>query len=158
MVNIASFLLAFLFMEFVAWWSHKYVMHGFLWKWHKDHHRRDHQQGLPLNTEDKYFEKNDRFFLIYALPAIVIMMLGLSLHYFILIWISAGITTYGLTYFIIHDVIIHDRLKTLFKIKRHNFYIQAVVRAHTAHHKPKSRKDFNNYGLLVFPFRFFKEQ
>jgi hypothetical protein len=34
---------------------------------------------------------------------------------------------------------------------------RAVVRAHTAHHHPKSRKDFLNFGLLVFPLRFYKE-
>ena len=25
-------------MEFVAWSSHKYIMHGFGWAWHRDHH------------------------------------------------------------------------------------------------------------------------
>jgi beta-carotene 3-hydroxylase len=25
-------------MEFVAWSSHKYVMHGFGWGWHASHH------------------------------------------------------------------------------------------------------------------------
>ena len=25
-------------MEFVAWATHKYLMHGLLWKLHQDHH------------------------------------------------------------------------------------------------------------------------
>lgn len=29
---------SFFFIEFVAWFTHKYVMHGFLWTLHKDHH------------------------------------------------------------------------------------------------------------------------
>ena len=32
----------FLFWEFVAWFTHKYVMHGFLWVWHKSHHTVHH--------------------------------------------------------------------------------------------------------------------
>ena len=40
-------------MEFVAWFSHKYIMHGFLWSWHEDHHQ-PHQEG------DGFFEKNDQ--------------------------------------------------------------------------------------------------
>ena len=43
-------LLTFVIMEFVAWFSHKYIMHGFLWSWHKDHHKKDH---------DSWFQKND---------------------------------------------------------------------------------------------------
>ena len=41
----------------VAWFSHKYIMHGFLWSLHKDHHHKDH---------DSHFERNDAFFLFYA--------------------------------------------------------------------------------------------
>jgi len=43
----------FLLMEGAAWATHKYVMHGFLWSWHRDHHQRD---------KNAIFEKNDRFF------------------------------------------------------------------------------------------------
>jgi beta-carotene 3-hydroxylase len=32
---------AFIFMEFMAWFTHKYIMHGFLWVLHKNHHIRD---------------------------------------------------------------------------------------------------------------------
>ena len=37
-INISVLLLTAAFMEFVAWFTHKYVMHGFLWFLHKDHH------------------------------------------------------------------------------------------------------------------------
>ena len=30
-INILLVLTAFLSMEFMAWFTHKYVMHGFLW-------------------------------------------------------------------------------------------------------------------------------
>ena len=142
MIYILYIVLAYLFMEFVAWSNHKFIMHGFLWTWHADHHRKDHLKGIPLNTEMKRFEKNDYFFLVYALPAV---------------FIAAGITLYGLTYFIIHDVIIHKRLRFPGLQNNLNRYFRAMVRAHTAHHHPKSKQDFRNYGLLVFPLRFYKE-
>ena len=42
----------FVLMEGVTWLTHKYVMHGFLWNLHEDHHRP--RPGI--------FEKNDAFF------------------------------------------------------------------------------------------------
>jgi beta-carotene 3-hydroxylase len=42
----------FLIMEFMAWFSHKYIMHGFLWVLHKDHHKKD---------QSSWFERNDLF-------------------------------------------------------------------------------------------------
>lgn len=156
MMNIALILVAFCFMEFVAWFNHKYVMHGFLWKWHVDHHRKDHQQPLPEKKEDKRLEKNDLFFLVYAIPAIVLLITGFTISYYPIVYVGIGITLYGLTYFIIHDVIIHNRINIPFLQQRHNFLIKAVINAHKAHHWPKSKDDFHNFGLLVFPRRFFK--
>src|SRR3546814_14738148 len=43
-------------MEGVAWASHKYIMHGFGWAWHRDHHE-PHAKAL---------EKNDLFALVGA--------------------------------------------------------------------------------------------
>ena len=59
----------FLFMEFIAWSVHKYIMHGFLWSLHKDHHQVD---------KDKVFQKNDYFFLIFAIPSIILIFIGFS--------------------------------------------------------------------------------
>jgi beta-carotene 3-hydroxylase len=156
MINIALILVAFCFMEFVAWFNHKYVMHGFLWKWHVDHHRKDHQQPLPEKTEDKRLEKNDLFFLVYAIPAIVLLIAGFTISYYPIVYIGVGITLYGLTYFIIHDVIIHKRINIPFLQKNQSSWLKAVINAHKAHHWPKSKDDFHNFGLLVFPRRFLK--
>ena len=43
-------------MEFAAWFTHKYVMHGFLWDWHEDHHQPHLKEG--------FFEKNDHLLLV----------------------------------------------------------------------------------------------
>ncbi len=50
--NILIVLATFIIMELVAWLAHKFVMHGFLWYLHKDHHQK----------EPGFFEKNDAFF------------------------------------------------------------------------------------------------
>lgn len=157
MINVSLLLLSYLLMEFVAWSNHKYIMHGFLWKWHKDHHRKDRQHTLPEKTEDKRFEKNDLFFLVYAIPAILLMIIGFSFHILPLVYSSVGITLYGLTYFIIHDIIIHNRINIPFLRNNPNIYVKAIIKAHTAHHWPKNKKDFHNYGLLIFPLSYFKK-
>lgn len=156
-INILLLIAAYFFMEFIAWSNHKYVMHGFLWKWHKDHHRKDSRKMLPLQTEAKKIEKNDRFFVVYALPAIILMVIGFFLAIYPLVYLAAGITLYGFTYFVVHDIIIHKRLNIPFLFRNHNYYTRAIIRAHTAHHWPKTKQDFHNFGLLIFPLRFFKE-
>ncbi|TAJ09171.1 beta-carotene hydroxylase [Marinilabiliaceae bacterium JC017] len=155
-MNIILLITAYFFMEFVAWFSHKYVMHGFLWSWHKDHHINDHRNRNEEPVAKSRFEKNDLFFLIYALPAIALLIAGFVLKASEMVYLGIGITLYGFTYFSIHDVIIHQRLKIPFLQKKHGFYLKAVVKAHRAHHHPNTAKDFKNYGLLVFPLRFFQ--
>ncbi|HBE43656.1 MAG TPA: beta-carotene hydroxylase [Bacteroidales bacterium] len=139
-------LISFLFMEFVAWSNHKYVMHGFLWSLHKDHHK-------GTNAGKPGFQKNDLFFIIYALPAIILLIAGFSSTNANMIAIGAGITLYGFTYFMIHDVVIHQRIPIF--TNPANRYIKSIIRAHYAHHKPAGKDDFKNYGLLIFPRRFF---
>lgn len=156
MLNLIVFILAFFFMEFIAWSSHKYVMHGFLWRWHKDHHRLDGKTYNPAQHADKKWEKNDYFFLIYATPAIILLIIGLISNYSVLSYAGAGIALYGLIYFVIHDIVIHQRLDIPLLQGKHSKYLSALIEAHKAHHHPKTREDFQNFGLLIFPRRYFK--
>ncbi|MBN1986093.1 MAG: hypothetical protein JW761_07300 [Prolixibacteraceae bacterium] len=159
MIDILLAIGAFAFMEFVAWSNHKYVMHGFLWKWHKDHHINDHKKANENLTYHPGLEKNDYFFLVYAVPAILLLLFGFWFQISELIAVGIGISLYGMAYFIIHDIIIHERLNIPFLLKlKTNPFMQAVARAHMAHHRGKNVRDFDNYGLLVFQFRFFKNQ
>jgi hypothetical protein len=59
-------LLTFAIMEGVTWLTHKYVMHGFLWYLHEDHHQ----------PTGHIFEKNDAFFLIFAIPSMACIFYG----------------------------------------------------------------------------------
>lgn len=158
MIYILIVVAAFFFMEFIAWSNHKFVMHGFLWKWHADHHINDNKKiKLKTEIEKPGFEKNDRFFLVYAIPGIVLLLTGLYFNLPTLLASGIGISMYGITYFVIHDIIIHQRVKIPFLINTKNKYIRSIARAHLAHHRGKNIKDFDNYGLLIFQRRFLKE-
>ena len=97
----------FVAMEFVSWATHKYIMHGFLWYLHKDHHQVDHK---------KIAQKNDFFFLIFACPSIAFIYVGLQ-DLSAVLFVGIGIACYGLAYFIVHEIIIHRRLPFLKNLK-----------------------------------------
>jgi beta-carotene 3-hydroxylase len=123
-------------MEAVTWLTHKYVMHGFLWYLHEDHH----------NPNGHSFQKNDAFFLIFAVPGWLSIMLGLQYQFYWVAAIGMGITLYGAAYFIVHDVIIHQRFKWF--SKSNNLYVRTLRWAHKMHHKHIGKHDGESFGLL----------
>lgn len=143
---IAVFLGTFFFMEFMAWFTHKFIMHGFLWSLHKDHHKKDH---------DSWFERNDAFFLFYA----VVSMSFNSLAVYQGFWpgwpIGLGILAYGIAYFIVHDIFIHQRFKLL--RNANNWYARGIRRAHKMHHKHLGKEDGECFGMLLVPFKYFRK-
>ncbi len=157
METIFLILVPYLLMEAVAWLSHKYVMHGFLWRWHRDHHVNDLRTETEKNSSHCVWEKNDLFFLIYAAPTVILMIIGFLTGFFPLVLIAIGITLYGFTYFVLHEIVYHRRMRIPFLQNRHNRYIRALIRAHRGHHHPKGQTGFNSFGLLVFPRKYFKE-
>jgi beta-carotene 3-hydroxylase len=144
---LVVFILAFISMEGVAWFAHKYLMHGFLWKFHVDHH--DH-------SNRGFFEKNDSFFLVFALPGMLTIILGSVFGIWFLVAIGLGITVYGVCYFLVHDVFIHQRFKWF--QNANNRYFKAIRRAHKMHHKHLSKEDGECFGMLFVPFRYFQNQ
>jgi len=137
-------------MEFVAWFAHKYIMHGFLWNWHEDHHK-------PHFEKDGFWEKNDRFFLVFAVPSASCYILGSLLeNHFYLFFIGVGISIYGLIYFLIHDVYIHQRFKWFRQLD--NKYSRAILRAHGAHHAKQTKEDCESFGLLAVENKYYKKR
>lgn len=144
--NILITLVAFFAMEAVAWLTHKYIMHGFLWIWHKDHHKKD-TYG--------FFEKNDYFFLVFAIPGILGLFIGMNMDYNFLFYIGLGITIYGFAYFLVHDVFIHQRIKWF--RNANSPYFKAIRRAHKMHHKHLGKEDGECFGMLWVPTKYFKD-
>jgi len=126
--NILIVVATFFIMEGVAWFTHKYVMHGFLWNLHEDHHIPNH---------DHFLEKNDTFFLVFAIPSFLLFLFGSQQGFNWLFYIGLGIAVYGAAYFFVHEIFIHQRIK--FLRNSNNVYFRA------------------SFGMLWVPMKFFKE-
>lgn len=133
-------------MEFVAWFAHKYVMHGALWSWHEDHHK-------PHYDKQGFWEKNDLFFLVFAIPSATCYIVGLNSPYLFLLFVGIGISIYGLIYFLIHDVYIHQRFKWFKQLD--NKYSRAILRAHGSHHAVTTKEDCESFGLLAVNSKYY---
>ena len=147
LINTLWVLAAFCAMEGVAWFTHKYIMHGLLWSLHKDHHKKE--------TEG-FLEHNDFFFLIFALPGILALYIGKEQGYSFLFWIGLGISLYGFAYFLVHDIFIHQRFR-LFR-NTDSAYLKAIRRAHKMHHKHLRKEDGESFGMLWVPLKYFKSR
>ena len=130
----------FFFMEAVAWFTHKYIMHGFLWSWHRSHHTI--RKGL--------FEKNDLFAIVFSLPAIVCIVTGsLFSQVGFLMYIGFGITGYGIFYVLFHDIIVHRRIKIKFNATSR--YMKRIMNAHYVHHQKHTKEDCEAFGFMYAP-------
>jgi beta-carotene 3-hydroxylase len=128
--------LVFVLMEGVTWLTHKYVMHGFLWVLHEDHHKK----GAG------FLEKNDAFFIIFAIPSFCCILFGTLDAIYWLQAIGFGIMAYGFAYFLVHEIIIHQRIKWFTRSK--NQYIKSIRWAHKMHHKHLEKEDGESFGML----------
>jgi beta-carotene 3-hydroxylase len=144
LLNALIVIATFFLMEFIAWFTHKYVMHGVLWYLHADHH-----QG-----HEGFFEKNDAFFLIFAIPSWLCIMFGMLNGNDFRLWIGIGIAIYGFAYFVVHDIFIHQRFK-IFRNANHP-YLKAIRRAHKMHHKHIGKEHGESFGMLLIHPRYYK--
>ena len=145
-LSIIIVVLTFCVMECVTWLTHKYIMHGLLWNLHEDHH----------NKQPHFFEKNDYFFVIFAVVAMTFFAIGTYLPgWELLVFIGIGITLYGMGYFLVHDILIHQRFKLFSRTS--NVYFRALRKAHKIHHKHLGKEEGECFGMLFVPFRYFKE-
>lgn len=137
MIYILITLATFIIMEGITWLTHRFVMHGFLWYLHKDHH----QKGPG------FFERNDAFFIIFAIPSWLCIMLGSMHQMYWVVSIGAGIAMYGFAYFLVHEIIIHQRFKLF--TRSNNRYIKAIRWAHKMHHKHLDKQEGESFGMLL---------
>ena len=131
-------ILSILFMECIAILSHKYIMHGPGWFLHKSHHTK--------NTS--FFELNDYYFIIFSLPSILNIVLGILNNNPILLSIGLGILAYGLIYICLHDIMVHKRLG--FSIKPTNKYLMKIKHSHLKHHSNKTKNGATNFGFITY--------
>ena len=133
----------FLFWEFVAWFTHKYVMHGFLWIWHKSHHTVHHHVT----------EKNDLFAVVFSVPSIGLFYYFSLVHYSPYgLSVGLGILCYGIFYLIFHDIIVHQRIRWLPKSR--SMYLQRMIHAHYIHHAKHTKEGCEAFGFLWAPKKY----
>jgi beta-carotene 3-hydroxylase len=138
---LALVLASALAMEFVAWASHKYVMHGFAWSWHRDHHE-PHEGRL---------EKNDRFAVIGAALSIGSFALGSPMimgsdAWWPGTWIGLGVLIYGVIYTLVHDGLVHQRW---FRWVPRSGYARRLVQAHKLHHATVGKQGGVSFGFVI---------
>ena len=134
---ISIIVVVFLLMEGVSWLTHRYVMHGFLWTLHEDHH----------NKRPGFFERNDAFFVIFAVPSFLLILIGTIVPIYWMQALGFGIMAYGFAYFLVHEVIIHQRFKWF---TRSNYTSIRTIRwAHKMHHKHIGHAEGESFGMLM---------
>ena len=138
LVPLAIVVATIAFMEFFAWWAHKYIMHGWGWAWHKSHHE----------PHDDKLEKNDLYVLVFACLSILMFWVGAN-FWTPLFWIAAGTTAYGVLYFMAHDGLVHKRWPFRYVPKRG--YLKRLYQAHRLHHAVKGKDGCVSFGFIWAP-------
>ena len=128
-------------MEWVAWASHKYIMHGFAWAWHRDHHE----------PHDNLLEKNDLFAIVGAVASISMFAIGSPMvlgsgAWWPGTWIGLGILFYGLIYTLVHDGLVHQRY---FQWVPKRGYAKRLVQAHKLHHATVGKEGGVSFGFVL---------
>jgi beta-carotene 3-hydroxylase len=136
-LNLVIVLTMAVFMEFVAWFTHKAVMHGFLWVLHEDHHR-------PV---DRGWQKNDLFALFFSVISFMLIVVGLLQRWMPIVSLGLGMALYGIGYVLFHDIMFHRRIPGI-RIKARGSYLKRIVRAHKVHHQKGGQRDSISFGFL----------
>jgi len=110
----------------------------------------------PYTNKKSFFERNDVFFLIYAVPSWLCIMLGSMFALWRVMHIGFGILAYGIAYFLVHEVFIHQRFKW-FK-NSETVYLKAIRRAHKIHHKHIGKEKGECFGMLIVPWKYVKDE
>ncbi len=140
-VALLIVLATFAAMEGVAWASHKYVMHGFGWGWHRDHHE----------PHSNVLERNDLYGLVGAAISISLFAVGSPLVFGAAAWSPAtwcglGVLLYGIVYTLIHDGIVHQRY---FRWVPRGGYAKRLVQAHKLHHATIGKEGGVSFGFVI---------
>lgn len=139
MLHVLAFTGGLVGMEGLAWVTHRYLMHGPLWRWHRSHHEKS--RGL--------LEANDLFAVIFAAPPVALFFLAGALDRPALAWLAGGMTAYGALYVLVHDGLVHRRFPL--PLQPRSGYLERLVRAHHLHHLTHTRDGAVSFGFLAAP-------
>lgn len=125
---------AFIAMEPITAFTHRFVMHGIGWVLHRSHHTRSAAR----------WEANDLFPVMFA----AVVCIGFAVGFNVggagaLIPTGIGVTLYGVAYAVVHDVYIHNRAG--WRRIRRSAPLDRLADAHGDHHRTGGAP----YGMLL---------
>lgn len=128
-------------MEGIAWASHKYIMHGFGWGWHRDHHE----------PHSNLLEKNDLYAVFGAALSLSMFAIGSpavmgAAAWWPATWIGLGVLVYGIIYTLVHDGLVHQRY---FRWVPKRGYAKRLVQAHKLHHATIGKEGGVSFGFVL---------
>ena len=140
LINFLIVIAAIIAMELIAWGAHKYIMHGWGWGWHRDHHE----------PHDNALEKNDLYGIVGAVMSISMFAAGSPIimgpsAWEPATWVGLGILFYGIIYTVIHDGLVHQRY---FKYVPRGGYAKRLVQAHKLHHATIGKEGGVSFGFV----------
>jgi beta-carotene 3-hydroxylase len=83
-------------------------------------------------------------------------MLGSMFATWTVMHIGFGILAYGIAYFLVHEIFIHQRFKWF--RNSNNIYLRSIRRAHKIHHKHRNKEQGECFGMLIVPWKFLKQE
>ena len=137
--GVAVAVVAFVLMEPLTAATHRWVMHGVGLGLHRSHHRRVRAGESPPR-----WEANDAYPVMFAAVVMMGFAVGFNVAGFAaLVPAGIGVTGYGLTYALVHDVYIHRRLPVF--SDRPVPGLERLAAAHRVHHERNGAP----YGMLA---------
>lgn len=139
LTNLFLVALGFLGMEAVTYLVHRFVMHGALRKLHRSHHR-----NAAAAFAKKTPEPNDVFPLAFSVVVIAGISIGFNMSGAAwLLPVLVGVSVYGVVYTVIHDGIIHGRIRWMKRVR--SDWTTSLDEAHREHHRTNGEP----YGMLL---------
>lgn len=139
LTNLFLVAVGFLGMEAVTYLVHRFVMHGALRKLHRSHHR-----NAAAAFAKKTPEPNDVFPLAFSVVVIAGISIGFNMSGAAwLLPVLVGVSVYGVVYTVIHDGIIHGRIRWMKRVRSN--WTTSLDEAHREHHRTNGEP----YGMLL---------
>lgn len=100
------------------------------------------------------------FALIFGIPSWLFMQFGIMAGCDYRLYIGIGITLYGACYVLVHEGLIHGRIKFFKNVT--DYRLIALRNGHLSHHQHDKNADYKKendvcYGMLWVPMKYFRE-
>jgi len=147
--NVLTFVCCAAGMEFVAWFTQRYFMHGLAWSFYR------YNQGANRGC----FEKNNWFAGFITVLAIVLLVIGIHFGRWLVISAGAGVTLYGLCNLLFYNLRFCKGTpkRKLWRLSYHVPYLERISSTQRRHRGKNSTDDSVAYAILWAPKHYGKK-